>query len=45
MVYNEGFDIKLENNISILLFNKYYTDPNNSTGYLSNCAQTLVGWY
>ena len=41
-VYNEGFEIKLQNNISLLVFNKYFFKDGE---FLSNCAKTIVGWY
>jgi hypothetical protein len=44
MIYNEGFEVRYKG-VHFLLFNQYYKDPHNPSQYLSNCAQTLLGWW
>ena len=41
MVYNEGFEIRIEK-MKILLFNKYFKKDDK---FMSNCGKTLIGWY
>ena len=41
MIYNEGFEIRI-NNHRIFLFSKYFKD---GSTFNSDCSKTLVGWY
>ena len=44
MVYDEGFEINLEN-VKYFAFSEYYSKGQYLDEYESNCAKTLVGWY
>ena len=41
MIYDEGWEVKLDG-ITYFAFSKYFVEDNR---YLSNCSETLVGWY
>lgn len=40
MIYDEGFEIKI-NDLEFFFFNKYFQKNGQ---FLSNCAETLIGW-